>query len=176
MCEVLRMIFNFNRVLSSLLLLSFLFFSCSERDVFLTSSFVEDSSLSLNPTKKLSAEYNMPFSSKGILDSLPSDDLLSWKTARALAVMRLANSREEQDWFGARLSEVPIIIYDAENSKPKYYEFIVMSEQGEAIGTITTYAFLTGITDGVHNLMPFICNYVPQLCLVHHQSGGLFGH
>ncbi len=139
-----------------------IFASCSlfdeESNVVLTSSSVT-SDIKLKNAQAL-VDRDIPFASKSTLNALTSTSLLlHWKTARALAVMHLATIREEQNWFGTYLSERPIVIYDAETSEPKYYEFIVINGKGEALGTITTYAFLKGITDGVRNVLPFVRNY-----------------
>ncbi len=75
--------------------------SCSlNEDLHLTASSVE-SRISLGEASAVS-DMSIPFSSKSIaksiLDALPPEGLLNWKTARALAMMRLANVRDEQGW------------------------------------------------------------------------------
>lgn len=46
------------------------------------------------------------------------------------------NINASMGWDGATLSQKPVVVYDG-NSNPKYYEFIVLNQKSDAMGTIT---------------------------------------
>jgi hypothetical protein len=64
---------------------------------------------------------------------------VNWKAARFFALDQLAGIREDSGWNNARLSEHPLIIYNAETGEPRYYEFRVI-RNGAEIGAIACVA------------------------------------
>lgn len=91
---------------------------------------------------------SVPYSSKAELDALPRrDDTISWKVARAFALMDLrAQYQNKYSWHGHRLSELPVVIYGPD-SAPRYYEFFVLDPEGREVGTLTAPA-KKGVTLG----------------------------
>lgn len=69
-----------------------------------------------------------------------NDNVVDYEFSRKMALIDLKDFKKDlfKNNQNATLSEMPVIIYDADNT-PKYYEFIV-SEQGKEIGTITCFA------------------------------------
>lgn len=69
-----------------------------------------------------------------------NDNVVDYEFSRKMALIDLKDFKKDlfKNNQNATLSEMPVIIYDADNT-PKYYEFIVL-EQGKEIGTITCFA------------------------------------
>ena len=65
-----------------------------------------------------------------------------WRVARTFAMIELESFRQANDWYNAKLSERPVLVYDGK-SRPKYYEFRVIRD-GKEIGAITAVAQKVG--------------------------------
>jgi hypothetical protein len=84
---------------------------------------------------------SIPFADEQSLQEIASNPVnISYGVARKLTAVEMElGIKETMDWYGAKLSEKPVVIYDGK-SNAKYYEFIVSDQQGKELGTITTYA------------------------------------
>jgi hypothetical protein len=84
----------------------------------------------------------IPFENETILKSFAADpQILDYNTARKLAVIEMVVSGrdEEMGWEGNKIKPEPVVIYGFDN-RPKYYDFIVIDAEEQAVGTITAYA------------------------------------
>jgi len=125
--------------------------SCNENDLF-----VGDTSISSKNEVSIS---DIPFTDDQTLAEIGSNlDNVPYKTARKLAVLEMElGIKESMGWNGTKLSEKPVVIFDGK-SRAKYYEFIVINEAGNAIGTITACAQKE--TDAaVSHVLPFVRDY-----------------
>lgn len=103
-----------------------------------TQSEVENYSIKL--AKQVAEDF--PFADSLSLKSFDGESsILSYKFARKLSLMELLGTGkiEEMKWSGCKLSELPVVIYGFD-SKPKYYEFIVLDPENRALGMVTAYA------------------------------------
>ncbi len=84
---------------------------------------------------------DFPFSDKEELKLMSGDDIIDFEIVRKISMLELSATgiAAELNWQGARLSDIPITIYDL-NSRPRYYDFIVYSTDHKSIGTVRTYA------------------------------------
>jgi len=90
----------------------------------------------------------IPFENEVVLKSFTADSqILDYDTVRKLAVVELIVSGidEEMGWEGHKIKPEPVVIYGFDN-RPKYYDFIVIDAEEQAVGTITTYARRTATT------------------------------
>lgn len=102
---------------------------------------------------------DIPFADEQTLAAIASHpEKVPYLTARKLAVLEMELSiNESMNWHGTRLSEKPVVIFDG-HSRAKYYEFLVINESGEAIGTVTALAQRE--TDAViSHILPFVRDY-----------------
>jgi hypothetical protein len=109
--------------------------ACSKEDVY-----VGETEITPQNSSNVALD-NIPFATKAELQSLTADaTLVNWEVARKLSMVDMELVfKNDMGWEGAKLSERPVLIYGSD-SRPKYYEFIVYSERGESLGTLTAYA------------------------------------
>jgi len=103
--------------------------------------------------------YKIPFAEQQTLTDIASNKSnISYQTARKMAIIEMELSLKAQmKWSGAKLSEKPVVVYDAK-SNAKYYEFIVISDAGQNIGTVTTC--VQKETDAViSHVLPYVRDY-----------------
>ncbi len=97
---------------------------------------------SMQVSETESTRSQIPYATEEELAQFAGDkSIADYALSRKMALMELSMSsfNETMGWHGTKLSEVPVIVYDYD-SKPKYYEFIVMTTAGDPIGTVTAYA------------------------------------
>ncbi len=103
---------------------------------------------------------NIPYTDSTTLENLAANNskIIPYQTARKMALIHLEiDLKASMNWYGTRLSDYPVLIYDTK-SQPKYYEFIVKTEGGNPIGTITTLARKDA--DGlISHVLPWVRNY-----------------
>jgi len=129
-----------------------IFSSCKKEELFVGET---DISHKLNP----GILSDIPFADEQTLAAIASHpEKVPYLTARKLAVLEMELSiNESMNWHGTRLSEKPVVIFDG-HSRAKYYEFLVINESGEAIGTVTALAQRE--TDAViSHILPFVRDY-----------------
>lgn len=116
-----------------------------------------------SPTEKVQETSKklgkIPYASKEELDKFSANQkIVNYALSRETALFDLQDFKKEvfQNKENLALSELPVIVYDYDNT-PKYYEFIVL-ENGKEIGTITSFAKkeVPGFTAYV---LPFVRNY-----------------
>jgi len=86
--------------------------------------------------------YNIPYSSESELSKFQEDDeIVNYNLARKIALLELNGSglKKKLKWEGNSLAEIPVLIYGLD-SKPKYYDFIVLDAEKQEIGTVTVEA------------------------------------
>lgn len=86
-------------------------------------------------------ETSIPYASDETLSKFYGDnDILNYKVVRTLGTIALDQGvKDDYGWYSIKLSERPVIIY-SNDSRPIYYEFVVIGENGKELGTLTTYA------------------------------------
>ena len=86
------------------------------------------------------AESQTPYATVEELDAITNGtaEYVYWRVARTFALMELESFRAENGWDGAKLTKLPVLVYDS-MSRPKYYEYRVVLE-GREIGAITCVA------------------------------------
>ena len=86
------------------------------------------------------AESQTPYATVEELDAITNGttEYVYWRVARTFALMELESFRTENGWDGAKLSTLPVLVYDS-MSRPKYYEYRVILDDRE-IGAITCVA------------------------------------
>lgn len=140
-----------------LAIFSILLYSCSD-DLSKPSVGETDTSV-LNMTK----QSDIPFADNATLSGLLGDkDVNNYSLVRKMALIEMEMElRQSMNWNGAKLSEKPVIVYDYD-SKPKYYEFIVLAADGSPIGTITTFAKKQSDA-AVSFALPYVRDYTPVI-------------
>jgi hypothetical protein len=110
-------------------------YSCSTEELYVGDTDI--SSLNGN-TAVLS---NVPFADEPTLAEIAlKSKNVPYNTARKLALVEMETGlKESMQWYGTKLSQKPVVIYDGK-SNAKYYEFIVTNQQGQEIGTVTACA------------------------------------
>lgn len=111
---------------------------CACKKPLLLSSSIEQQNISF--ARQLNEEF--PFADTQTLKSFASDaTILNYEFAKKLALSELIGTGqwEAMNWQGATLSATPVIIYDF-NSKPKFYNYIVLDPEQQAIGSVVVYA------------------------------------
>jgi hypothetical protein len=108
--------------------------SCTHEDLY-----VGDTTISAQNSNTVLS--SIPFADEQLLNEIASNSAnVSYSVARKLATVEMElGIKESMDWYGAKLSEKPVVIYDGK-SNPRYYEFIVSDQQGKELGTVTAYA------------------------------------
>jgi hypothetical protein len=114
----------------------FLFNACQEDEI---PSQIRETEISKVINEQV---QNLPFESVSVLkefDSYP--EILDYALARKIAWVELASTEMDKamSWEGNKLSSTPIVVYGFDN-KPKFYDFIVLDAEGNAVGTLTVYA------------------------------------
>ncbi len=87
-------------------------------------------------------QEEFPYADSNTLKSFSTDNaILNFTFAKKLALLELIATEKwaEHKWEACTLSATPVIIYDF-NSKPKYYQYIVLDPEKKAIGSVTAYA------------------------------------
>lgn len=102
---------------------------------------------------------SIPYASDETLSKFDGDsEVLNYKVVRTLGTIALdQNIKDDYGWYSTKLSERPVIIY-SNDSKPIYYEFVVIGERGEEIGTVTTYA-RKNKASVIKNVFPYVRMY-----------------
>lgn len=94
-----------------------------------------------------------PYASTETLEDLVKSGYVDYRISRFFALNELVNFTELYSWSGASLSERPIVIYNIESEKPRFYEFRVIKGT-EEIGAIACVANCEE-GDPVQYVMPY---------------------
>lgn len=128
---------NFKHVLT-LLSLVFLASSCKQEQVDASTTVTDQQ---IKRTNQLSTSY-IPFADSLELATFSNDkQVIDYSLSRKLALLELdaAKFRQEFNWEGYDISEKPVLIY-GHDSRPKYYEFVMLNAEGKPSGTVKTFA------------------------------------
>jgi hypothetical protein len=128
-------------------------FSCTNEDLYVGDTTI--SPLSSN----VAVISDVPFADEQTLAEVAANPtVISYIIARKLAMVEMELSiKESMNWHGARLSEKPVVVYDGK-SNAKYYEFIVINQQNQKLGTVTTCAQKEA-NAVVACILPFVRDY-----------------
>lgn len=125
--------------------------SCSKEELSLS-----DTKITYSGTTNVT---NIPFTDIESLNRFNDDStIVNWKLARKLSMIDLEDEfKSELGWEGTKFSDKPVVIYGYD-SRPKYYEFIILDETNKPIGTVTSFARKE--TDGAtSHVLPGVRNY-----------------
>lgn len=125
--------------MKELVALSFLFIisSCVQEEIDKAS--VTDFKISQSQNKLL---YNIPYADSSELHNFKTDtDVINYKLARKLALIEIETDgfTKQLSWDGYKLSEYPVILYGFD-SKPKFYDYIVLDAEGQEQGTVRVHS------------------------------------
>ena len=92
------------------------------------------------PEQKVGWVGNTPYAAMPELESVTNgtNAYVYWRIARLFALCELENFRDDNDWTDMKISERPVLVYDA-LSHPKYYEYRVLNG-GTECGAIVCIA------------------------------------
>lgn len=130
---------------------------------FLWSCHIEETTISATTARlyeeETIKESTIPYASKETLVKFDGDsEIISYKIARALGSLELSEKiKEEMGWHSINLSTLPVIIYGID-SRPLYYEFVVINESGREMGTVTLYA-RKQTSSLIKNVFPYVREY-----------------
>ncbi len=154
-------VFNQSVTKKALVLLSFVFIiSSCQQEVIEPASVGESRIERINNE---SANY-IPYADSLDLAVFKSDnEVINYELSRKLALLELeaAQFRQEFAWEGYDISEKPVLIYGYD-SRPKYYEFVMLDAEGNPSGTVKTFAkkvsdgVLTEVRDGVRDYQAIV--------------------
>ena len=101
----------------------------------------------------------IPYADSLELASFKGDNqVVNHNLIRKLAMIELSTEgfNNNMSWDGHKLSEYPVVLYGFD-SKPKFYEFMVLDAEGKEIGTVRTHSrrktggVLNQVSDNVKN-------------------------
>lgn len=109
--------------------------------------------------KKFVLLSDIPFTEEKILEEIASnEENVPYNIARKLALIEMEYGiKESMEWNATTLSERPVVVFDGK-SNPKYYEFIVINEADEAVGTVTAFA-KKEVDASVAYVLPYVQDY-----------------
>ena len=90
----------------------------------------------------LSVSLYTPYADSLELAVFKSDnEIVSHNLIRKLAMIELSleGFNRDMNWEGHKLSEYPVVIYGFD-SKPKFYEFMVLDAESKEVGTVRTHS------------------------------------
>lgn len=113
-----------------------------------------------NPQEIQKGRNKIPYASENDFVEFSSNkEIIPYTFSREMALIDLKDFKKGvyQNQEDLTLSELPVIVYD-DNKIPKFYEFIVLTNDGTEVGTITTFARkeVPGFTAYV---LPFVRDY-----------------
>ena len=134
---------TYRKITSCMFVVLFIFFigSCNNDDGIISQS-------SSTETKNTTNIY-IPYSDSTTLSVFDSDDnIIDYTLARKLTLLEIDYSGfgDNMNWANATLSQFPVVIYGFD-SRPKYYDFIVIDSENSAIGTVQVEA--RKVSDGL---------------------------
>lgn len=102
---------------------------------------------------------SVPYASYETLSKFDGDsEIINYKIARTLGTIALDQGiKDDYGWYSITFSERPVIIY-SNDSKPVYYEFVVIGENGVELGTVTVYARKNKASI-IKNIFPYVREY-----------------
>jgi len=163
---------------TSILIFGFLFYinitliisSCSiEQSI---SSTISETVINRFNEEKL---LDIPFEKEEVLKSFSGDpQILDYNTARKLALVEFLAVGFDVDmgWEGYKMNPIPVVIYGFD-SKPKFYDFIVMDAEEQIAGTVSVYARRTATTV-IRSISSSIKDYRTVFSKVGNFNGSLF--
>lgn len=90
-------------------------------------------------TETVSAVDDTVYATESELESFRTSGYVNYTVSRYYAMAAMESFAEENDWKNVTLSEKPVVIYNAKNLTPRYYEFQVLSN-GIPVGAIACVA------------------------------------
>ncbi len=136
----------------SLLLIIAFMFSCQKEELQIGETKISIGTSETNLTE-------IPFTDDRTLSEISkSSDIINWQLARKLTLIELEDGfKNSMGWNGCSLAEKPVVIY-GKKSQPRYYEFIVLNQSGNAVGTLTAFA-RRETTSPIAYALPFVRDY-----------------
>jgi len=126
--------------------------SCKKKD------FLEIGNTSISKVISVSSNSNIPYTDDATLAQIAKNpNFVPYKTAHRLALIQMISSSGSTGWNGTILSPKPVVVYDS-RSNPKYYEFIVQSQDGTPLGTITACAQKEAAAS-ISHILPYVRDY-----------------
>ena len=90
-------------------------------------------------SEKISSSDTTPYANLSDLNKFAESGFVNYKVARYYALETLENFQDESKFQNGTLSELPLVIYNAKNGEPRYYEFKGL-QNGTPVAAITCVA------------------------------------